>query len=386
MKKNGRKRQASRRGGIAVMVAAVIAMLLILAAFAVNVAFMQLVREQLRIACDSASKAALVNLGATQNESAAIAFAQSVSEHNLVAGKTPQIAASNIVFGSAVADSYGAYTFTPGATPLNSVQVTGTVTRPLFLQTFVPVGSFTSSQVSVATRISHDVCLVLDRSASMAFDLSSSEFSYPADVSALGNPLQIYFTPPSANGSRWQALTVAVDSFIATLQARNLDVHVALVTYAEDFSFGTFSATDASLDVPLTSNFTLVGSTMDAWGRQALVGNTNIEAGLSMAVAELTGGRARTTADRTIILLTDGVPTTGNSDIASLTLNDRLSSQIVTHVITFGAQASSGAYQSMMMNAADNGNGMYFNAPTATQLQQAFQKIADSLPAVLIKQ
>lgn len=380
-----RKSRASRRGAIAVLVVVMIVMLLILAAFATNVAYMQLVREQLRVACDSASKAALVNFGATQNESTAIAFAQSVSNQNLVAGQAPQIAGSNFVFGNAAADSSGVYNFTPGLKPLNAAQVTANVTRPLFLQTFLPVGDFSASQVSLTTRISHDICLVLDRSASMAFDLSSSEFSYPADVSAGKNPLQVYFSPPSATGSRWQALTAAVNSFIATLQARNLDVHVALVTYAESFSFGTYSATDASLDVPLTSTFPQIVAGMNAWGQQPLLGNTNIEAGLSMAVTELTGPRARTTADRTIILLTDGVATTGNTDIASLTLNDRLNSQIVTQVITFGGEASAGSYQTTMMNAAKNGNGQFFNAPTAAQLQQAFQTIADSLPAVLIK-
>ncbi|HUY92894.1 MAG TPA: VWA domain-containing protein [Pirellulales bacterium] len=377
--------RASRRGAIAILVVAMIAMLLILAAFAINVAYMQLVREQLRVACDSAAKAALVNLGATQDESAAIAFGQSVANRNLVAGQAPQIAASNIVFGHAAADSNGVYDFTAGLKPLNAAQVTGSVTRPLFLQTFLPVSDFSASKVSLTTRISHDICLVLDRSASMAFDLSSGEFSYPADVSAGKNPLQIYFTPPSSTASRWQALTVAVDSFISTLQARNLDVHVALATYAESFSFGTYGATDASLDIPLTSTFSQIVTGMNAWGQQPLLGNTNIEAGLSMAVTELTGPRARPTADRTIILLTDGVPTTGNTDIASLTLNDRQNSQIVTHVITFGGEASSGSYQTMMMNAASNGNGQFFNAPTAAQLQQAFQTIADGLPAVLIK-
>src|SRR4029077_392520 len=134
--------------------------------------------------------------------------------------------------------------------------------------------------------------LVLDRSASMAFDLSSSEFIYPPDVSAGANPLQIYFTPPSATASRWQALTVAVNSFVTTLQARTLDVNVALVTYAETYSFGSYSATEASLDVNLTSNYSLINAGMNAWGQQPLLGDTNIEAGLAMAVTELTGPRS----------------------------------------------------------------------------------------------
>ena len=44
-----------------------------------------------------------------------------------------------------------------------------------------------------------------------------------------------------------------------------------------------------------------------------------------------------------------------------------------------------GVFTGVIPNAASNGNGMFFNAATAAQLQQAFQQIADSLPAVLIK-
>lgn len=378
-----RERQG-RRGVIIVIVAAIIAVLLILAVFAINVAYMHLVREQLRIACDSAAKAALIKYGTTQNQTTAVSFAQTVSNNNLVAGKPLNLTASNIVFGNATLGSNGVYTFTVGGSPMNATQVTGNVSPPLFCNTFLSA-PFSPTEVSLSTRVSHDICLVLDRSASMAFDLSANEFSYPPDVSAGKNPLQIYFTPPSPTLSRWAALTVAVNDFVATLQARNLDVHVGLVTYAEAFSFGTYSATEASLDVQLTPTYSQINTAMNVWGQSPLLGDTDIEAGLSLAVTELTGPRSRTAADRTIILLTDGVPTTGNTNIASLTLADRTNSLIVTHVITFGAEAASGSVQTAMQSAATNGNGMFFNAPSAAQLDQAFQTIADSLPAVLIK-
>lgn len=378
-------RRHPRRGAITVLVAATIGMLLILAAFAVNLAYMQLVRQQLRIACDSASKAALVNFGATNSQTSATAFAQTVSNNNLVAGKQLNLSTSNIQFGNAKQGSSGVYAFAAGGSPTNAVQVSASVSPPLFLQTFLPLTSFSTSESSLSTRASHDICLVLDRSASMAFDLSNNQFSYPADVSAGKNPLQVYFSPPSSTASRWQALTVAVNSFISTLQARKLDVDVALVTYAETYTFGTYSSTEASLDVQLTPTYSQISTAMTTWGQQPLIGDTNIQAGLALAQAELTGPRSRSVADRTIILLTDGVATSGNTNISSLTSTLRTGSQIVTHVITFGGEAASGSVQTQMMLAAANGNGMFFNAPTASQLQQAFQTIADSLPAVLIK-
>jgi len=106
---------------------------------------------------------------------------------------------------------------------------------------------------------------------------------------------------------------------------------------------------------------------------------------LKLAQAQLTGSAARTNANHVIILLTDGIPTTGNTNIAALTQGYCQSNNIITDVITFSLEASTGAYQSAMQLAATNGNGLYFNAPTSSQLQTAFQTIADSLPAVYIK-
>ena len=135
----------------------------------------------------------------------------------------------------------------------------------------------------------------------------------------------------------------------------------------------------------LGTSLTGVVTAMNTWGLTPLLGDTNIAAGLSLAQGELTGVRARTTADRTIILLTDGVPTQGNTNIAAITGADRTGSQIVTHVITFGGEASTGSVQAAMQSAATAGYGMFFNAPTAAQLTTAFTTIADSLPAVMIK-
>ncbi len=380
-----RRRPAPRRGAIAVLVAVTVPMIVLLASLAINVAYMQLIRQQLRVVTDSAAKAALVNYGATQSQSGATTFGQSVASNNLVAGKSVTIPSSNFVYGNAATNGSGTYVFTANGTPVNSIQVTATASANYFLGMFLPSSSFSNTQSSLTTRISHDIVLVLDRSASMAFDLSNSEFSYPSDVSAGKNPLQCYFTPPSTTLSRWAALTTAVNSFVSTLQARNLDVHVGLVTYAENYTFGTFTSTESALDVTLGSNLTLLVPAMNAYGLQPLIGDTNIEAGLDTAQTELTGSRARTTSDRTIILLTDGVPTQGNTNIAQVTGSLRSNSQIVTHVITFGGEASTGSVQTSMQAAATAGYGMFFNAPTAAQLTTAFTTIADSLPAVLIK-
>ncbi len=372
-----------RKGAMIPVLALTLPVIIIIIGYSINIAYMELVQTELRLTCDSAAKAALVNFGATQNQATAISFAQSISANNTVSGKAITIPNSQFNFGNSTKDSSGSYRFTLGKNPINSVQVAGSATMPLPMGAMVASGQFTCSKKSYATRISHDVVLVLDRSASMAFDLSGFDFVYPVDRT-LYSPLQSYFTSPSPTASRWAALKTAVDSFTAVLNARTLDVNVGLVTYAENYTLGSYSATEASLDVTLTPNYNSITTAMYAYGNSPLLGDTNIAAGLALAQGELTGPRARVTADRTIILLTDGVVTQGNANIASLTASYKTGSSIVTHVITFGGEAATGTVQTSMMNAAQNGNGLFFNAATAAQLQAAFQTIADSLPAVLV--
>ena len=372
-----------RRGAIAALVAVLLPVLVLLVGFAVNLAYMEMIRTELRISCDSAAKAGLINLGSTQQLASARTAARSVSAANPVGGTALTLADSQIEFGNAVKNGGGTYIFTSGASPMNSARVTGTMSVPYLFGAFMPGGNFTVTEVSLTSRVSYDIALVLDRSASMAFDLSSNEFNYPPDRTTF-NPLQSYFTPPSPTASRWYSLSNAVNSFVSVLQSRNLDVNVALITYAENYTFGNYSATEATLDVPLTSNYNLIAPAMNAYGQAPLLGDTNISAGLVLAQTELTGPRARLTANRTIILLTDGVATTGNLNIPSVALGLRTNAQIVTYTIAFGGEAGSGAAQAAMSGAAVNGNGVFYDAPTAATLQSAFQQIADSLPAVLI--
>ena len=105
----------SRRGTITVLVAVSIVMLLIVAAYALNVAYMELVRQQLRVACDSAAKAALVNYGSTQSQSTARTFARTVSANNLVAGQSVTFPDAKIEFGNAAKNGNGVYAFTANA-------------------------------------------------------------------------------------------------------------------------------------------------------------------------------------------------------------------------------------------------------------------------------
>ncbi|MGC4001734.1 MAG: VWA domain-containing protein [Pirellulales bacterium] len=373
----------NRRGAIVVLVAVLMTVLVTLSAFAVNLVYMEITRTELRITCDAAAKAAIVKLGSSQSQSTARSFARTIAATNPVAGQTLSLTDAQIEFGNSSKNGAGTYVFTANATPLNSARVTSTMNVDMVFGRFLSTTSFTPSQQSVVMRVNHDVVLVLDRSASMAFDQSNAEFDYPEDRS-FGTNFQNYFQTPSPTSSRWKSLSDAVGVFVTTLQTRQLDAQVGLVTYAEDYDFGDYSCVEASLDVPFTKTYSNITNKMTEWNNKELLGDTNIEAGLRLGRATVIGTGARQTAQRTIVLLTDGVPTSGDFDTAALTQQFRTTDKIVTHVVTFGGQAATGANQTRMQNTAANGNGKYYHAPNSATLQTVFRQIAESLPAVYI--
>ena len=87
IRRNRFRHSRPRRGAIAPLLAISLPALIILIGFAINLAYMELVRGQLRITCDSAAKAALVQYGSSQSQSTACAFASGVAANNLVANQ-----------------------------------------------------------------------------------------------------------------------------------------------------------------------------------------------------------------------------------------------------------------------------------------------------------
>ncbi len=356
------------------LIAILLTVLVTLSAYAVNTVFMEITRTELRMACDAAAKAGIIRLGSSQSQATARTLAKSIAQLNPVAGRQLALSDGQIEFGNAVRNVSGTYVFTANATPLNSCRVTGSLNASMIFGGFLPMTSFTPTQQSVVMRVNHDIVLVLDRSASMAFDTSNSEFNYPADRS-FGTNFQNYFSTPSPTGSRWKYLADAVAVFNNTLKTRQLDAQVALVTYSENYTFGDYSCTQASLDVPFTKTYTLIDSEMTEWNNKELLGNTNMEAGLTLGRNTLVGTGSRITAQRTIIFLTDGVPTSGNTNIQNIVSGYRTNDKIVTHVITFGGQAATGANQTRMQQTAANGNGKYYHAPIVPHYPMCSEKL-----------
>jgi Ca-activated chloride channel homolog len=381
-----RVRAAARRGSVLVLNLFLISATLVIAALAVNVAYVELARTELRTATDAAAKAAAVVLGQTQDEGDARQAAIDVALLHEVAGRPVQLVDLDVQFGRTTEQSDGSFNFAEGTQPFNAVRViaprtngsiSGEVVVPL-ANIFNPnVASLT--QTAVAVRIDHDVCVVVDRSGSMGWDLNNQPFKYPGTL-ATQSILQNYLTPPHATLSRWAAVRRSVEMFAELLEEKPTDVHVALASYASAWNFGTFISTVSTLNCALTEDYADFLHELEHLGEVPMIGDTNIAAGMEEGVDALTGGAGRQlTAQRTLIILTDGLKTQGQDPIEIA--ESAREQGVTTHCITYSAQAN----QDLMADVAEAGGGNYYHAPNEEALREAFRDIADSLPAVLVQ-
>ena len=163
-------------------------------------------------------------------------------------------------------------------------------------------------------------------------------------------------------------------------------------------------SSQASHNEALTSSFSTVRNEMDGLSPN---GGTNIAHGLALGRQILDGAGKRANAVRVIVLLTDGVANTycGSSSYGSGSAYNGTScsgpnssvSTAVTHarneadraangdiiIFTIGlGYAVDGAF---LEDIADRGDGTYYFAPTAAQLDEAFESIAEQTHIALVR-
>jgi Mg-chelatase subunit ChlD len=349
---------------------------------------MELVRSEQRLATDASAKAALVVLGQSQSTAQARGAARSIAALHRIAGQPVILNDSDIEIGTSVSLPNGQFSFTSSnsqsSVVTNSVRIKSNLSRlegggvPLIVTPqMMGVNTFTSEQSAVSTRIDMDVCLVVDRSGSMAWTLGTVPFTYPGDLAGK-SPLQNYFQLPHPTLSRWSALTSAVDVFVSVLTEAPIKTRVSLASYSSNFTFGIWTSTVASIDEPLTTDYTTLRRRLDLLAKQPLIGNTNIAAGLREGVNALTDpSRTRITSCKSIILLTDGIMTQGDDPVALATIAREMNIRI--HTVAFSAQAD----VQLMRRVAEAGGGQCYVAPDAASLTRAFRTIAATLPNML---
>ena len=374
-----------RQGSILVLSALALMSMLLVGAYCINLAQFATSNTELRLACDSAAKAGAVVLGQSQSTSQARTAARNIASLHNVGGAQFRISDGDIEFGSGSANPDGSYSFNLNGQPLNAVRVNArmadgaaTSAGTYYFGTFADT-KYSLNYQSVATRVDHDICLVVDRSGSMAWDTTNTAWKYPPIEGSDQSIIQYYFLPPHATLSRWAALNTSAGVFLNEVAALPIQCQVGLVSYSSNFTFGLYTSQASTIEQQLSTNYTNVRNSMTAIGTKPLIGNTNIAAGMQDAVNVLTSNQSRLTAKKTMILLTDGLKTQG---LDPLTLAQAAASANITiHTITFSSQAD----QSLMQQVASIGGGNHYHAPTPDSLSAVFGTIAKTLPAVLTK-
>lgn len=324
-----------------ILICVMIFAFLVTVAFSVDIAYMNLVKAELRTATDAAAKAAAETLSRTQDVNAAIARGKAIALENKVANRGLLLQDSDLVFGRSQLNVAGRFDFTPGGRPSNSVRVNGKRTNTslsgnvqLFFGRVFNVPTFQPQEFATATFIQRDIVLVVDRSGSML------------------------------DFNKFNDLRAAIAIFTRILDDSPVAERVGLASYS----------TTESEDVPLTEDLSLINTAM---ARMPVAGFTNISGGIDAGGRVMARGRSRDFVERTMIVLTDGLQNRGRP--AALAAADEVALGTTIHAITFGRDAD----QASMRNVAAIGNGRFFHADNGAQLRQVFTEIALTLSTII---
>ncbi|GAB5402697.1 MAG: VWA domain-containing protein [Aureliella sp.] len=373
--------QSQRRGSVTIIFLLLLTAVIAVGAMAVDFALVESARTDLRVSCDLASRAAMVDYISSESVESARQIAKSVARKNGVILSEFKLRNSDIIPGNSAPDLNNKYVFTANQLPYNSFKVNGALTPTSRAGSLPLMFSGVHSRVSVdleetatATETHLDIVLVLDRSGSMAFDLTGTEWQYPDGESWTIN----YYTPPM-EGSRWESLEGAIDVFLNEMDKKTKKEHVALVTYSSTVTYYSsyyndyFSSVEVSTDETFTTDYTEIMDAVTDIGSEAVIGGTAISSGIDEAIT-LLGASPRTGySEKIIVLFTDGVWNHGYDPVvAAQTAQEN---GIKIHTVSFGSNAGS----SVMSQVASTTGGIHFDAPGSEELSQSFREIARSI-------
>ncbi|MEX2141055.1 MAG: VWA domain-containing protein [Pirellulales bacterium] len=379
LRTNLRPKGSKRTGAMLVLVAVTLVIFIVALVFSIDIAYMQLVRSQLRAAADAAAKAGAIKLSMSQDDQAAVQQAIDIAAENIVAGEPMLLAAEDVEIGNSTQQANGAWNFIPGGEPYNAIRVNaertaGSVAGPvrLFLGGMLGQQTFEPRHVAMASQIDQDVALVLDRSGSMAWDLSGEEWSYPGKFKYP----KAYCEPPQPL-SRWAAAADAVEAFITAIETTSPIEHLSIVSFSSDYDACKMNVKAATTDSPLSLNYSLARDAMAELSSNPIPGGTNIGAGIDEAVKVLAGNQARKFAQKTMIVMTDGHWTDGANPVDAA--QRAADAGIKVHSITFSTNAD----VALMKEVARVGRGKHFHAPDAQTLKEIYEEIAYTLQIIL---
>ncbi|TWU13111.1 von Willebrand factor type A domain protein [Symmachiella macrocystis] len=364
---------SNRRGAMAVLVGAMLVIFVAAVAFSVDVAYMQLCRTELQVSTDAAARAAGEALTRSQDMDAARQAARDLAAVNLVALQPLLLDDADIIPGNSDFQENGSWAFTPQGTPINSIRVIGRRTRispsgsiGLYFAKIFDQDDFEVTRASTVVRLDRDICIVVDRSGSMKWDVEG-------ETAWTGSNMYRFEIPPEPD-SRWVALSVATKAFTEALGLTPQVEWVGLVSYASDYTNFGVQNHRVDIDQGLTENHALIDSAMDDITARIFNGATDIAAGIDSGKSVLLDpNNSRPFAVKTLILMSDGHPTSGGDPLVSA--NYAAQNNITIHTISFGE-----ADLNLMQQIATAGGGQHFHALDAESLKAIFKKIALTIP------
>lgn len=187
-----------RLGAVLPLFAFLLPVLLIFCGFAINLAYMQMVSTDIKIATDAAAHAGGRAMSILQTTDDAIDKAEELMQLNTVGGRLLAGDEIEVGFGQSARgnNGYGMYQFTAipkaqvdsRAQRANSVSVTTNANMPLIFQVmnFSAFGGhrtdFGVARRSIATQVDRDIALVLDRSGSMLWYMDETALTNMIDT------------------------------------------------------------------------------------------------------------------------------------------------------------------------------------------------------------
>jgi len=347
--------------------------MLILAAFAINLAHVQLVRTEMQVATDASARAASKIFTSSRDFNRALSTAQSIANRNLVNSAPLQLRAGDFRFGTSTRNALNQrYRYQPGGGDPNALHLriqktAGSASGPVQLAfpSFGATQFLELTTESIITQVELDIALIVDRSGSMAY-ASNERAAHPPNPSAA--PVGWEFGDQVPSPSRWLDTVAAVRVFLNELSRSPQRERVTLTTYAES----------ASTDHDLTEDYSQPIRSLARYSANFNSGGTNISAGLRAASNRLaTSSNARPWASKVIVLMTDGIHNQGGNPVNVAT--SVAAGGVMIFTVTFSGEAN----QNTMRQVAAAGGGIHYHANNASDLADVFREIARNMPTLI---
>lgn len=360
-----RTSKSLRTGGSIVVLVILLPFVFAIVAYSINVAYLELVRTELQIATDLAVRASGRTLAMTGDQNSARLAANLLLDSNLVAGK--RLPSAKVEFGVSTRYSESErYDYVSGGSPnavyINSDSALAKI-KPIFPTFGVPL-EIRPIKSAICTQLELDIALVLDRSGSMAYaDYESSRLAVPASA-----PDGWSFGDAAPPDSRWIDLCKSISQFVDILKLTSHDERVSLVTYNSQ----------AKTDAKLTDDYTSIATFLEQYTQNFKGGATNVGGGILEGAKTLSDkATARPWATRVLIVLTDGNHNIGTDPVYAA--DSAANEKINVFSVTFSDEADT----ETMQTVATAGSGKHFHASNGSELAEAFEDIARSLPSII---